>query len=375
MKINVKKPTMLEKLAESAFSMKLKASMAMLEDASEEGPVEFLLRAEHAFSEGEESTLFIIGLNNEWKKYVKSKGWLKSPEAKKTAVGICTLKDRTVDLVIQKGKMPSAAFNKAIKASSVLKKYVWNVTESLATDEAEDLVVDDAAETPDTVTAEIEALQQEFQQLTRKYKAVNEALKAATERAEKEKRMLQRNKIFKLLKIQCQEWEELLPEMDAEDKGTAAYQATLKLYQTWSELLAKLKEAKAGESDDEDAIEMKEEQFLAKALSDVNNFSTSLQGVMDVDVVEESVEKLAKHIAQWNQMTQNGQNAKLADEFEEVMEKYEQIKAGWTILKPLLSEWHGYKAEIEALQEKGEAVPEGLAISFLATNQRIQTAI
>lgn len=375
MKINVKKPAMLEKLAESAFSMKLKASMAMLEDASEEGPVEFLLRAEHAFSEGEESTLFIIGLNNEWKKYVKSKGWLKSPEAKKTAVGICTLKDRTVDLVIQKGKMPSAAFNKAIKASSVLKKYVWNVTESLATDEAEDLVVDDAAETPDTVTAEIEALQQEFQQLTRKYKAVNEALKAATERAEKEKRMLQRNKIFKLLKIQCQEWEELLPEMDAEDKGTAAYQATLKLYQTWSELLAKLKEAKAGESDDEDAIEMKEEQFLAKALSDVNNFSTSLQGVMDVDVVEESVEKLAKHIAQWNQMTQNGQNAKLADEFEEVMEKYEQIKAGWTILKPLLSEWHGYKAEIEALQEKGEAVPEGLAISFLATNQRIQTAI
>lgn len=366
---------MLEKLAESAFNMKLKASMAMLEDASEEEPVEFLLRAAHPFQGGEESTLFIIGLNNEWKKYIKSKGWLKSPEAKKTAVGICTLNDRTVDLVIQKGKMPTVVFNKAIKESSVLKKYVWNVTESLAPEEAEDLTVDDAPDTPDTVTAEIEALQNEFQQLTRKYKAVNDALKAATERAEKEKRMLQRNKLFKLLKIQCQEWEELLPEMDAEDKNTAAYQAAAKSYATWSALLAKLKEAKEGTSDDEEAIEMKEEQFLAKALSDVNNFSTSLQGVMDVDVVEESVVKLAKHIAEWNKMTQNGQNAKLADEFEEVMEKYEQIKSGWAILKPLLREWHGYKAEIEALQEKGEAVPEDLAIQFLATNQRIQTAV
>lgn len=371
MQTNAKTPLVLDKLAESAFNAKLKATMTKVEEASQEAPIQFLLRSGYHFSDGTEGTIFIIHLSNAWKKHIKSKGWLKSDEAKKTAVGTFVLNNKSVEVLLQKGQMSNNLFQKAVKKSNVLKQFKWSIVEAMEENQAP---LEENQNEDQSLAAEIAEAREQFEQLSKKYKAVNKALKAATEKTEKEKLLKGRNSIIKRLKIECKEWEERIAVVDAELQQSADYQGAQKYYQQWMELINKLKAAKTNPDADKESILLQEEQLYGKALSDIDGFNASLKGVMEVEVVEQSVRKLEKHLNQWKKMTNNGQNAQLAKDFQQLEQKYEEIKNGWAVLRPLLSEWQGYKSEIEELQAKGETLPEELIHNFLESNERIQTA-
>lgn len=148
MKSKLKKPTDLAGMNTSAYTTKLKSDLeALTMSAKTEEPVLFVLHSEYEFDD-EKSVLFVAGLSNAWKKHIKSEGWLKSSEAKKTWLGVCKREGDTIQLTVKKGKLTNPLFQKAIKQNSALKKLEWVVTEAIVSDDDDDLLAEGVEEEP-----------------------------------------------------------------------------------------------------------------------------------------------------------------------------------------------------------------------------------
>ena len=153
MKITVKNPRLLIKMALSAYHTKLKASFVELEAAQEKGihTTPYFFRSEHTFQDGKTGPLLVIGMNNAWKEHIKAEKWAKSPKNKQTAIGHLQLEEMQLNLVLEQGSITNNNFQKAIKNSTVLKKYTWALVEKLAEDQADvlekDTNEDDSIET------------------------------------------------------------------------------------------------------------------------------------------------------------------------------------------------------------------------------------
>lgn len=374
MKITVKNPTLLQKLALAGYRTKLKASFLELEAALAENnaPIPYFFRSKHTFEDGKMGPLLIFGMNNAWKEHIKTHKWDKSTEAKQTAIGTLKMMGNQLELLLNRGKITPANFKKAIKQNTVLKQYQWTFVEAFpeATEVEEERGLADNG-----LEATVTALETSFQKLGTQFKQLTAALKKDLPSKEQQQYLLARRKVLKRLKYTIKEWETLVQEEADALPTLPNYATTLKAYQQWSALLAKLKAAKHQQNDELDAIELEEEQLYASALHDIENFNASLAGVLEVDVVESAVAKLSKHLQQWQAMTNNGQQGKLQANFEALQGRYQDILNAWKTLKPLLTEWHQYKEAIEDLQEKGEVIPPSLIDQFLAANERIQTAL
>ncbi|MGH1334916.1 MAG: hypothetical protein ACRBFS_02235 [Aureispira sp.] len=373
MKITVKNPRLLGKMALSAYHTKLKASFVELEAAQEKGAetTPYFFRSEHSFQDGKIGPLLVIGMNNAWKEHIKAEKWAKSPENKKTAIGHLRSEDLQLSLVLEQGSITNNNFQKAIKNSTVLKKYTWTLVEKL--EDQEDVLEEDKNEDNSIETA-LKQLLDSFQKREKIFKTLSAAIKKTTGK-EQRQYLLKRRKVLKRLKVNTREWTELSQEANATLQATPIYQDNLQQYQQWTALFAKMEAAKTQESADPESLELEEEQLYAKTLNDVQNFNSSLKGVKEVDTIEEAVAKLGKHIQQWESMTNQGQKGKLAANFQVLQEQSATIQEGWNILKPILSQWHDYKEQIEALQDKGETPSEALINNFLNSNERLQTAL
>lgn len=140
MKSKLKKPIDTAKMKISAYTVKLKTDLATLAALPpEERPTPFVLHLNYGFAD-EESVLFVAGMSNDWKKFVRAEGWLKSPLIKQTWLGTCELKGEDMHLLVKKGKIVRSQFNAAIKQNPALKKLNWVVVEEISDDEDDDLL-------------------------------------------------------------------------------------------------------------------------------------------------------------------------------------------------------------------------------------------
>lgn len=374
MKVTVKNPALLQKLAASAYNTKLKASFLELELASEQGDetCSYLFHSEHTFQDGKTGPLLIFGKNNAWKEHIKKESWVKPAKAKQSAVGTALFQNNTLQLVLEQGKITPANFKKAIKENTILKRYEWEFIDALPTAPIPSATPENAS--TDVVADSLLELIATFQQRGQQFKTLSKAITDTTDKKQKHKYLIQRKKVLRLLKNNCQNWEELSEE-DNTIQQHPLYSEGAQHYTQWSQLLQQLKAAKNKESDDQGSIELEEEQLYAKALSDVQNFNASLAGVKEVDTIEEAVTKLNKHVQQWETMTNKGEKGKLATDFQEIKAQYTNIQKGWNILKPILTQWHSYKEQLEALQAKGEQPSDALINDFLNSNERLQNAL
>lgn len=146
MKSKLKKPIDTAKMKVSAYTVKLKTDLAGLAVLPpEERPTPFVLHLNYGFAD-EESVLFVAGMSNDWKKFVRAEGWLKSPLIKQTWLGTCERKGEDMHLLVKKGKIVRSQFNAAIKQNSALKKLNWVIVEEISDEEDDDLLNETAAE-------------------------------------------------------------------------------------------------------------------------------------------------------------------------------------------------------------------------------------
>lgn len=152
MKSKIKKPQEASKMNVSGYTMKLKTDLAtLLALPAEERPTPFVLHLDYAFGD-EPSILFLVGMSNDWKKYVKSQGWLKSPLVRQTWLGTCELIGEDMHLLVRKGKIPRSQFNAGIKKNAALKKLNWIITEEISDEEDDDLLNEDDEKEPSPAT-------------------------------------------------------------------------------------------------------------------------------------------------------------------------------------------------------------------------------
>jgi hypothetical protein len=140
MKSKLKKPIDTAKMKVSAYTVKLKTDLASLAVLlPEERPTPFVLHLNYGFAD-EESVLFLVGMSNDWKKFVRAEGWLKSPLIKQTWLGTCERKGEDMHLLVKKGKIVRSQFNAAIKQNPALKKLNWVIVEEISDEEDDDLL-------------------------------------------------------------------------------------------------------------------------------------------------------------------------------------------------------------------------------------------
>lgn len=143
MKSKLKKPVDTAKMNVSAYTVKLKTDLATLTALpAEERPSPFVLHLDYNFAD-EESTLFVVGLSNDWKKHIKTAAWLKTPLSRQTWLGTCEIIGEDMHLLVKKGKIVRSQFNAAIKKNPALKKLNWIITEELSDEEDDDLLNDE----------------------------------------------------------------------------------------------------------------------------------------------------------------------------------------------------------------------------------------
>lgn len=216
MKSKLKKATDLKGVNESAYTVKLKTDLATLQTLlPEEKPPLFVLRTGYAFDDGE-STLLVVGLSSDWKKYIKQAGWLKGAEAKQTSFGTCRREGDNMHVVLQKGKLSAVNFEKAIKKNAALKKLTWHIVEQLTDDENDDFLNDDDGSeapatqgTPAPTTNEID--QKKATVINKKLVELVQAIQATKDPAEKKKLLLEIDALADQL-YAIPLWEEYTPD-------------------------------------------------------------------------------------------------------------------------------------------------------------------
>ncbi len=184
MKSALKKSSDCAKITCAGYTVKLKTDLAtLLTLPPEETPAPFVFRESHEFNNATEP-LFLAGFSNDWKKHIKTKGWLRSPENAHTWLGTCVRKDDEMYLTIRKGKLKQTQFKAAIKKNAALKKLTWHITEAIQEGEDDDLLNDDLHESdedePQKTPAQSEMLQQQAHTFQTELVDLLKQLKGAT---------------------------------------------------------------------------------------------------------------------------------------------------------------------------------------------------
>lgn len=190
MKSKLKKPTEVTALTEAAYNSKLKTDLATLaEESKKQVPIPFLLRTEYLFN-GKENTLLVVGFSNDWKKIIKSEGWLLSDSAKKTWIGTCLREGNKMKLVVKKGKLTNTLFTAAVKKNAALKKLKWEEVKVLEDSSDDDLLNEDALEQDDASVATNQEDKQKADGINEQLKQLIKALKNEASASKKKEILL-----------------------------------------------------------------------------------------------------------------------------------------------------------------------------------------
>lgn len=331
----------------------------------------------------DDQPLFYLGQTTSWKKDIKAS---KDMTLKNYSYGQCKLiqvgTSVQVALCPEKGKLTQAALLKPIKKifKTFKPKVFFEVVANL--DEVETLASEDGSEgqsskNTSTGLEGTDLLTSIGTDLHKYHLAVNKikaALKGASTQEEKMPLQVKQSKVLKRLKHLCDAWKtDIEPQAKTliVDKESETWQ---KIYQNWKVFFAKRKEAKTGDSSNEDAVKAEEERIYTKALADLEHFQNNLEkgDLIDPSVIESNIENLEQHLAQWKAFVKDKKVA-FPEELKALEEILAEMRSDWKTFKPLMENYHKKAAALDkalegadvdlvnALYEELESINEQIA--------------
>lgn len=294
----------------------------------------------------EEQPLLYLGKKMAWEKDLKGN---KEYTLKDYSYGQCKIvqvgTDAHLSLLPEKGKLTDDSQLKPLK--KVFKKMKPKVFFEVVGDLTEvEAAPRGDQESNDSVPL-VEQLGKELQHYHVLLNKVQEQLKAKPE--QREKLLVQQNKILRRLKHLCTNWKEVIvPQADQMLQEEPA-QTWQKIYQRWQTYFDKRQAAKEGSSNDIKGIQAEEERLYTKALTDLELFFGNMEKGISLDpaVIETNLTNLEGHYNKWKTFATGKQGIKHQAALEEMCQILEEAKKDWSGVKPILEAYHKLSGELE----------------------------
>lgn len=294
---------------------------------------------------GDETTKPLLYIDENSKSLIKEIKANSAIDLKKYAYGQCKVTRVGSDVVIylcpEKGKLTQAALLKPLKKTfkTFKPKVFLEVVADLHTVEETEGTAAGISEETEEIKVDPTVLGKSLLKYHQAAQALKKKLKGiAKDNPARQDLLIKQSKAQKHLKRLCNSWkEEIIDTNQSTDKLDTNW---IKVYESWSKFFEKRKAAKAGTTNDADAIQAEEERIYVKALKDVERFTTNLDKgyTIDPQVIENDIADLETHLQKWQKFT-NVKSVKV-DELQAMEELLADINKKWAAEKPVLQQYY-----------------------------------
>ncbi|MGH1338966.1 MAG: hypothetical protein ACRBFS_22815 [Aureispira sp.] len=289
----------------------------------------FILEKEAEFDEAKPMPFVYVGdLTNDWKEFKK-----KNKTKNTFAAGRCFIEPLGEGFIIKMlAEIGKGAKDKTVKeVNKIFKK--------------EDLYIEFVSELPNPKEQAVPSSEAKKTPLDKIEDALEEHIAAYGQYQKDPSKIEEKNRVLKRLKRLCQQWRHV---HETGVPPSSRYNRIKKDIEKFEAFFAKRKAAKEGQSNDPEALAVREEKMYAKTLKFRKEFYDSLSKgqIRDIAVIENQLEDMKTQLGEWNKFTKQNKQATYKDALQQLIEDYKTAQKSFNKIKKNLEHF------FEAIEDK-----------------------